>query len=76
MSKEPAEFEVLLKHVDRAGTRAVDGNEEDAPVAPKEKRLMKPEVMSPQGNPRHRSEPPRSRLPVLLSGPCLSVAFC
>ena len=36
MSKEPAEFEVLLKHVDRAGTRAVDGHEEDAPVAPKE----------------------------------------
>ncbi|MCH1506021.1 MAG: hypothetical protein L7V86_20735 [Verrucomicrobiales bacterium] len=59
MYKEPAEFEVLLKHVDRAGTRAVDGHEEDAPVAPKVKQLMKPEVMSPQGNPRHRSEPPQ-----------------
>ena len=81
MSKESPEFEVLLKHVDRAGTRAVDGIEEDTQETSLEKRMMKPEVMSPQGHPRRQTEPAHSgpgRLivwPWLLSGLLIGLAL-
>ena len=75
MSKESPEFEVLLKHVDRAGTRAVDGTEEDAPVAPVDKRLMKPEVMFPEGNPRRRSEVPQPEANGIIVWPWLLGGF-